>query len=882
MAPHFYILVLPVLIASVAQVGAGIFFLSKESISHTTVSLTVLCWTVGIYLFSFSMLYLADAPGQAIYWANIGVSATVFLAPAAYHFAVSVCQVYEKRWPLVWLGWLIAGTFVVLQTTNSIMFDSLYQYWFGYYPKYTVGAYIELTYFWGFMLLALFEFSLMLIKAKRNTRQYYRTRRFLVGYLVGSVAGVDILPMLGVEVYPFGYLILLGVVFWVMHTVIRYKLLDITPVLAANEIIETMIDPLLVCDRQDRIWVVNTAADNTFADGNSTLEKQSLQTIFEKQSYRKFNKLKAQGNFHNEEFELIMKSNKRVDFSLSLTHLYDPVLQNRIGYVIVSRDIHDYKTLERHLQNLATMLLYNPAPVFQFDKMANIIFSNYAAQKWLNHWGQKLPKPIRQLVEETVKTQSSHSYELSDMGQVCLFKAEYSVSEQHVNVYGVDITERKRWEQDVEAAARHDIVTDLPNRLAFEEILTHEFSKRREHHTDLALLMIDLDDFKTVNDSCGHPLGDQLLRKAGSRIAEALRDEDMVARIGGDEFMVLAFGLESAEQAGVVAERILKNFDSPIKIDGRDFFQNLSVGIATYPQAGRDMQTLMKNVDRAMFEAKHAGKHCYKFYSHDIQQLYDSRSRFRQAMAEALENEQMYLVFQPQYRLRDRKLIALEALIRFNHKEIDQKKTGEVIAASEQTGDVLRIDQWVMNAAVEQIRNWQFTQVSENLPRITVNVSSKRIAQQGFVEDIKAILDKTQIAGAKLELELTETTFMENFDHTLQLVRKLRSMGIRLAIDDFGTGYSSLQRLLHVPVDTLKIDERFVRDADSNKSNAAIVRAVIRLAHDMGCDVVAEGIETEEELDFLIKNGCGYGQGYFLSPPLSSLEITSKLVSSRE
>jgi len=386
METYTIILVFPVLIVAVLFFAEALFVLIKEWISQSTIALTLLCIANGGWLFSFGLMYWSTNPMDAFFWASIGICFTVLISPSAFHFATAVCHTYERRRYWVYGAWLIGFGFVYAQLAHHVMFDEMYQYWFGYYPNYNWPAIIELTYFFGFLLWAIAEFFQIMLTKKPNSRMYYRSYLFGISYSIGSFGAIDILPMWGVPVFPFGFTLLIVSVAMTIYIVTRYRLIDITPYLAANEIVETMVDCLLVCDISDRICVANSAANNTLYSNNQSLRGHKLNEFFSILSFREFLELKNQGDFQNREFWMYERQKGYQQYSISMTHIYDPALEYLIGYIIVARNIQTYKDMQRYQENLASMLLHNPSPVMEFDQTGSLTFANYAAQHLMANW----------------------------------------------------------------------------------------------------------------------------------------------------------------------------------------------------------------------------------------------------------------------------------------------------------------------------------------------------------------------------------------------------------------------------------------------------------------------------------------------------------------
>jgi diguanylate cyclase (GGDEF)-like protein/PAS domain S-box-containing protein len=422
-----------------------------------------------------------------------------------------------------------------------------------------------------------------------------------------------------------------------------------------------------------------------------------------------------------------------------------------------------------------------------------------------------------------------------------------------------DISVRKRAQEDLAYLAYHDPLTGLPNRRFFNERLEHAIAAGP---SALALLFVDLDGFKLVNDTLGHSSGDILLRDVASRLAAALEGSDVLARTGGDEFSVILGGQTHAAAAELAAARILEALKEPFRFVGRDLFVAASIGIALYPHHGKDWGTLQKNADSAMYEAKRRGKGRLHFFTPDLSAFAKDRLELESQLREALRRNELEVRYQPLFRLRDLRVSGAEALARWNHPERGCLLPGSFIPIAEETGLIVPIGDWVLRRACQLFRDWLSRGMSAG--RMAVNVSARQFARPDFPGAVAAALAATGLEPGFLELEITETAVMQHFDDSAPKIGRLRSLGVSISLDDFGTGYSSLSYLQRLPVTTVKLDKSFLWDIETSASAVALIRGVIVLAHDLGVRVVAEGVETSEQLEAVRGLGCDEVQGYLL------------------
>ncbi|MGB5472061.1 MAG: EAL domain-containing protein [Gammaproteobacteria bacterium] len=438
----------------------------------------------------------------------------------------------------------------------------------------------------------------------------------------------------------------------------------------------------------------------------------------------------------------------------------------------------------------------------------------------------------------------------------------------------LDISERHATRKKLDHMAHHDSLTDLPNRLLFSDRLTHALQHHRRNQRQLALLFLDLDGFKKINDSLGHPAGDDLLKQVAQRLLHTAREGDTVARLGGDEFTIILEDLGDPDSVPEVAQRLLATLARPFHVSGREVFLGASIGISMYPQDGHDVTSLMKHADVAMFDAKTDGGNKYRFYLVDMTTAANKRLTMETDLRHALERNEFLLHYQPQVSLETGRIVGLEALLRWRHPQHGMVPPDLFIPVAEDAGLIESLGAWVMHAACTQARRWQ--DAPETPLRMAINLSGHQINDR-LIRTVSKILADTGLEPHCLELEITESCIMHNAVATIEKLGELRKLGVRLAIDDFGTGYSSMSYLKRFPLNKLKIDRSFVQDIPHDRNDAAIIKAILALGHTLNLTVIAEGVETNEQRAFLCDNGCDEMQGYLFSPPRPAAEIEQLL-----
>lgn len=428
-----------------------------------------------------------------------------------------------------------------------------------------------------------------------------------------------------------------------------------------------------------------------------------------------------------------------------------------------------------------------------------------------------------------------------------------------------DVTQRRDMEQQLVRQATHDFLTELPNRVLLMDRVEQAILQVKKKNGILAFLFLDLDRFKLTNDSLGHNIGDKLLQAVSNRLLIATNDYDTVARLGGDEFVILLPEIKDEHDAQQMAQEILHLIEKPFQVDQHSLKITGSIGISYYPKDGFDYESLMKSADLSMYHAKDSGRNNYRIFEPEMNRRIINHMQLDRALRDAVKNNEFYLVYQPLIDLKAKKIVGFESLIRWNSHLLGLLSPIDFIGMAEETGLIIEIGEWVLNESCKQLAKWH--QEGFHDLSIAVNISGRQFRQTELPSLIDSILKKTGIQPKYLELELTESLLVDDLDKAVEIMYQLKDMGVKLVIDDFGTGYSSLSYLKQFPVDKLKIDRSFINELVKQGDDAAIARAIINLGHSLNLEVLAEGVETELQKDFVIKNGCDYAQGYFFKAP---------------
>jgi len=656
-----------------------------------------------------------------------------------------------------------------------------------------------------------------------------------------------------------------------------------------HAILHALPDILFLLDEDGRYLEVMSGNEQQLFREKDQLIGRSLYDIFSQEQADFFHGILTEALKANRlvvvDYQMDVQSGARTFEGRAMPANY--TVDGKRTVVFLATDITESKQAEIRGRLIATVFENSREGMVILDPDLRVVSVNEAfckiADLDINNAGGQKPRFIDDLMSTSTGTEILYALNRNAywMGEIIGRKADGSTYPLWLTVNAVrddsgaltnyvalltDVSEIKRSQEELEYVATHDFLTNLPNRVLFHDRLQQAVARAIRTGTIGALFFLDLDRFKNVNDNLGHHVGDDLLKQVSTRLRKVCRATDTLARLGGDEFTLIAEGLNDTDGLAVIAEKLLQAFSDPFSLNDYKLEISVSIGISVFPKDSADVNELIKHADTAMYSAKESGRNTYRYYTQELTTSAFEYFAMEIALQKALEREEFFLVYQPQYNIMSGQLIGVEALIRWRHPDMGILSPGVFIPVAEYSGKIEAIGDWVIREVCAQCNQWD----AEGLPPFTVslNLSRKQLVLPGLHRNVQHILEETGLAGDRLEFEITESAILDQKDVAYNNITELRDMGIKMAIDDFGTGYSSMVNLKQFPLSRLKIDRSFVRDVSRDPNDEAIIRATIALGKSFNLDIIAEGVEKEEQRDFLLREGCHQVQGYLYSEPV--------------
>jgi diguanylate cyclase (GGDEF)-like protein/PAS domain S-box-containing protein len=731
---------------------------------------------LGLIIWSVASAFYISAYDEAacIFWYKLSSVGFYLLIGILLHFFL----VFAKKEKLLKHRWI----YIIIYLPSVIL--SFLEITVGFYAEsyflgsngWIIAARTDSVWYWASIAYIIVYMSANIFisyrfrKAAISLRERKQTRALIVTAVVSLLTGLGIMVLVSILDFGIPDLTPISGAIWsigIFYAIAKYKLLAMTPSFIAESLFQTIIDSVIIANPKGLILSVNPETQRLLGYNQKELVGEPLGRLFlsDKSKNTNISELLNRCPVRNMETFMIPKIGVKIPIILSISECKDNY-DTRIGFVLASKDITEYKIAEEKIQHLAT----------------------------------------------------------------------------------------------------HDSLTGLPNRLMLSQLLNHSIQIAKRHKRKLAVFFIDLDRFKIINDTKGHNAGDQLLQEIAMRYKQTLRAEDVVSRQGGDEFVIMIEDFQKLSDLELLANSILASTYKPVVLLGDECRVTASIGISLYPQDGEDEQLLMKHADMAMYFAKEEGKNNFQFYSKDIQSLSAGRLAMETNLRLALERNELSLHYQAKVNFKTGIITGVEALLRWQNPHLGAVTPTQFIPVAEETGIIVPIGRWVLKTACAQNVAWQ----KQGLPPVSmaVNVSLRQLTDNNLLDDIKAALNDSGMAPNLLELEITESMIMSNLTKMMDVLVRIKSLGVRLAVDDFGTGYSSLAQLKKFPIDTLKIDRSFIRNVPENAEDKAITHAIIAMGVTLGLTVVAEGVETIEQMNYLKDQSCDEMQGFYFSRPV--------------
>ena len=846
--------------------------------------------TAAVWLGASAGMFASSSASTAIVWARVAHLFGALIPAAVFHFATRLDGrgTYRIRLAIFWTGCAaIAGTGLF----TNILISSVRRFSWGFYPVASPFGGLFVVFLSATIISAIYVFWTMYRRAEGRERE--RAGALLLAIVLGSMGVFDLCPAAGINLQPVGYIAALAFVIVAATAVWRFELGEITPEYAAGQILETIKSAVIVSDMSGNIRVVNRGAEQLLGYSAQSLKNMHLRKILDAEEDRTTGQLVHTSGVLEHPMAWRTADGSRIDVLAASSFLRSEEGTPE-GVVYVGSDYTERKRAEEELRRSEARyrLLFerNLAGVFRSAADGTVLDCNDACARIFGFATRDQfiatdasefyfePGDRERLIEVLREQKQLTNMELRlrrrDGSPVWVLENVTLLDGDVLEGTIFDITERKYVQEQMEYQAYHDHLTNLPNRLLFRDRIGMALAHARRKSRKAAVMFLDLDQFKHVNDTLGHTVGDRLLQVIGSRLAGCVRAEDTVARMGGDEFTILLADLNDPSGASSVAQKVLDSVRDPVVVDEHELRMTTSIGIALFPDDGDDVETVLQFADRAMYRAKELGRDNYQFASPvRLEIASDGRGAMARGLRQAMERRELAIHYQPIVDLTTRRIIAAESLVRWNHPELGLLPAEKFLPLAAEMGLMSRIGGWVLRSACAQGRIWQ--EAGHEGLRIAVNLSLAEFEDPRMLSSLGEILSDTRLPASRLELEMPESVAMHSPDLALAVLASLKEQGIRVSVDDFGTGYSSLSHLQRFPIGGIKIDRQLVHDLARNET--AMISAVISMARALSLRVVAEGVETEEQLALLRAEHCDAAQGFLFSAPVPAAEFEKLL-----
>jgi len=896
----------PVIVVGGLNWVLGTITLWRERASAPSLSLLFMTLVIGIWLLGLGGGYLAVDEGVARAWIAFSMIGTVLVPVGSLlHAAVGSGRLRALR-AAVLAGVVCSLVLVVLALATDWLIADVHAYFWGYYPLYgPLGPVLMGYYAASFVIGGLIYRSGERDAKSATGRGRMRLRRLALA--VAIPASIDFLPTMHVGVYPFGYAFILAYISISATSISKYRLVDITPALAAKQIIDTMTEGLLVVDRDGVVRVANDAARATwsmsrslvgmnYAELDARWSQDCLGALLDpsRESEREVTYYGPDGEQRTVEVSSSRLRDHRGEW-VGTVYIVHDITERWRAELAVRQSEERFRSLVQHASDLITVI--DPDTTVRYQSPAVERILGYPADMVL---GLKLIEgvhdedksrfvaAISDLISKPDTTVTGEGRVRDRSGEWRYLEFTGTDQRDHPAIRGIvlnvrDVTERKMLEEQLRHQALHDPLTQLANRTRFTDRLEHAVARSARTDRELAVLFMDLDNFKGINDSLGHTAGDMLLVQVAERLTQCLRPGDTVARLGGDEFAMLLEDVHGLDDVTDIAGRILEALHEPFALDGKEVVVRGSIGVAVSGSGMRyDAGGLLRDADIAMYVAKSHGKNCFRVFEPTMQVSMMERLELLADLPRALEERQFILHYQPMFEIESGQLVGVEALIRWQHPRRGMIPPAEFIPLAEESGAILSIGAWVLEMACRQGADWQRKFPTGPDWTISVNVSVKQLQSAGFVHEVEHALRESGFAPERLILEITESVMMQDVTSMLKRLHELKELGIRLAIDDFGTGFSSLSYLRDFPFDLLKIDKAFIDDLGMAHDGRDLTHAIVELGKTLDMELVAEGIERGDQLARLQGMECDLGQGFYFARPMERSGVEALLRSLSE